>query len=108
MQTYVYTYIHTYIHTNIQTYIHTCIHAYIHACKHAYIHIYIVGILIFMCIYIYTHTHTHIGQDLPHRCLTNFMLMTATGTFISPDALVSLKASPMLMIGELISEEHVC
>ena len=46
------------------------------------------------------------GQDLPHRCLDNFVLMTATRTMVELDALVSAKAMPLLLVGDLISEEQ--
>ena len=46
------------------------------------------------------------GQDLPQRCLTDYMLVTATGSMVGLDELVSAKAQPVLLIGSLISEEH--
>jgi len=46
------------------------------------------------------------GLHLPHRCLDHFMVVTATGSLVPPDALVSLSGCPLLLIGEVISEEN--
>jgi hypothetical protein len=46
------------------------------------------------------------GPDVPHRCITNFILMTATGSMVPPDALVSEKAGPLLLLGTLTCEEQ--
>jgi hypothetical protein len=46
------------------------------------------------------------GTDLPHRCITNLVIMTATGSLVPPDALVSPKAGPLLLLGTLSCEEE--
>ena len=46
------------------------------------------------------------GLHLPHRCLDHFMVVTATGSLVPPDALVSSSGCPLLLIGEVISEEN--